>query len=227
MVQRTNDDWLAELTGDRGYERQILAHKDLGRYLHRVALTYLEMRQDNVAGLAGFSWDELETLAQDFVQDTLERLVQDHCAVLRRFRGDGAFTSYAAQIVRRQVAQELRRPYWQRRVFLKEPEVSEDDTASWQIRVEFEDTDPFADPEKTAICQQVGDVLQHCIEGLSARRRDAFWYCEVEGRSAGAVAHFLQSTTNAIYQLVLHAKRDLRDCLRKHKLDASVLENLR
>ena len=130
--------------------------------------------------------------------------------------GDGAFTSYAAQIVRRQVAQGCVDPTGNRRVFLEELEASEDDAASWQPKVEFKETAPSTDPEKVTIYRQVEAILQRCIENLAERRCIAFWYCEVEERSRKQWARFLQSTTTA---------RSISWCFMQTRLHETVFES--
>ncbi len=224
MSQRTNQEWLDELRGDRGQPQQRLAYEDLSRYLYVVAYNYLQMRQADLASLARFALEELAALSEDFVQETLEKLARDDHALLNQFDGSGRFLSWTAQIVRRQAGQELRRPYWQRRELLPEEEHPESDTAEWSPSFKLTAlTDP-SNLENTAILQQVAETLQACFNHLPERRRLAFWGCIVEGRSAEFVAQALDTTENAVYLLVYRAKRGLRKCLREAGLDQDVLK---
>ena len=82
MGQRNNQAWVEELRGDCGSERQSDAHRDLANYLYVVAYNYLRLRQADLRALADFAPDETATLAQDFVQETLEKLARNEFAVL-------------------------------------------------------------------------------------------------------------------------------------------------
>lgn len=85
MTQRSNQDWVQELCGDRGDDAQRLAHQDLARYLYVEAYNYLRLRQADLYRLADFAAEELAALAQDFVQETLEKLARDDFALLGRY----------------------------------------------------------------------------------------------------------------------------------------------
>ncbi len=76
MQHRNNQDWLQELKGDCGVTRQADAHRDLASYLYVVAYNYLRLRQADLRALAVFPDEELAALAQDFVQETLEKLAR-------------------------------------------------------------------------------------------------------------------------------------------------------
>lgn len=226
MPQRNDQDWLDELCGDRGEAQQRLAHEDLSRYLYVVAYNYLRMRQGqaNPAVLANFAPQELAALAQDFVQDTLEKLARDDYALLDQFGRRGRFTAWAAQIVRRQAAQELRRPYWTRRKSVPQVEGVEGETAEWLPSFEFALSSGDAPPENVAMRQEVAGVLQACLKRLPERWALAFWGCVAEERRAEFVANALGTTTTAVYLLVYRAKRQLEKCLGEEGLDRDILE---
>jgi len=226
VSQRSNQDWLDELRGDRGEAQQRLAYEDLSNYLYVVAYNYLRMRQGqaNPAALAAFALEELAALAQDFVQETLEKLARDKHALLAQFAGRGRFTSWAAQIVRREAGQELRKAYWSRRESLPEEEPLERETAEWSPTFEFAVPSGDADPENMVIRQEAAETLQVCLESLPRRWALAFWGCEAEEHSAKFVAAALGTTANAVYMLVYRARRELRKCLREAGLDRDILE---
>lgn len=226
MSQRSNQDWLDELRGDRGEAQQHLAYEDLSNYLYVVAYNYLRMRQDqaNPVALADFAPEELAALAQDFVQETLEKLAREDHALLNQFAGRGRFTSWAAQIVRREAGQELRKAYWSRRESLPEEEPLERETAEWSPSFEFAIPSGGADPENMMIRQEVAETLQACLESLPRRWALAFWGCVAEEHSAKFVADALGTTANAVYMLVYRARRQLRKCLHEASLDQDILE---
>lgn len=222
MVKRNNEAWIAELRGDLGLEAQRNAYKDLDNYLYWVAFRHLGQRQGDVLSLREFDREYLDALAKEFVQDTLEKIVRNHFALLNQFTGAGSFTSWAAMIVTREVGQELRRPYWTRRVPLPKQDTT---TEQWppSIGITLSDT---TSAEKQAILQEVLGQLQLCLEKLKERnhkRAVTFWLCEGEGWSAEEVAAVLDITPNAVLILVYRAKRDLRKCLGGAGLTGDIL----
>ena len=109
---RTNQDWLAELRGDRGQDQQFMAHQDLADYLYTMAYNYI--RQEQKRGDSYMTTtstpEELAILAQRSVQKTLVKLASDDFALLGQFKGEGRFTSWVVGVVSEQVTLELRQP---------------------------------------------------------------------------------------------------------------------
>ena len=73
---RDNQEWVQQLRGDRGGQQQAAAHRDLSSYLYVVAYNYLRLRQADLRALDAFPAEDLAALAQDFVQETLEKLAR-------------------------------------------------------------------------------------------------------------------------------------------------------
>lgn len=223
MAQRSNHDWVQELCGDRGDDAQRLAHQDLARYLYVVAYNYLRLRQGDLYRLASFAAEEIAALAQDFVQETLEKLARDDFALLGRYSAVGNFTSWAAQVVRNQAAMELRKSYWTRRGPLPKAGDGEDNGAEAELAVELADPAGDVDPARQAQQQDVCDLVQRCIDHLPERYRVAVLNCLGDDVSADAVARVLDTTANAVYLIIQRAKRQLRACLEQAGLDRSAL----
>lgn len=201
--QRDNWEWIRDLNGTNGRDAQRRAHADLATYLYVVAFNYLERRRNTVPVLSEFDNDEMAELAQDFVQETLEKLANNKHELLGQYSGAGRFTSWAAQIITNQIASELRRPYWRRRGSLPE-----------DLFMQREDTETPL-PETSAMINELHEVLQSCLDHLSDRYRIAFLRCIVEGDRAEDVATDLDTTSNAVYLLVFRSKRNLRKCVTK------------
>ena len=223
MTQRSNEDWVRELCGDRGQEPQQLAYQKLANYLYVVAYNYLRLRQADLRALADFAPEEVAALAQDFVQETLEKLARNEFALLASFSGAGKFTSWAAQIVRNQAAMELRKSYWARRSALPASDDSEESSEQPSLAQNYADPSVQADPARRAQQQQVHDVLQRCLAGLPERNRLAIVSCIADDVRAEAVAQTLNTTANAVYLLITRTKRQLKDCLQRAGLSRDVL----
>lgn len=196
-ARRTNNDWLSELRGMHGPAPQEAAHRDLANYLYVVAFNYLQQRQHALAILAALDPQELAALAQDFVQDALLKLAQDNGVLLNQFRGEGAFTGWCARLLCNLIARELRRPFWQRRA------PGEEALGRFATR----------SAEQLSQIEQLGAAIKHCLEQLQERRRVAFERCIIHDIPTDEVAHELSTSANGVYQLVFHARRELRLCL--------------
>ena len=223
MGQRNNQAWVEELRGDCGSERQRDAHRDLANYLYVVAYNYLRLRQADLRALADFAPEEVAAVAQDFVQETLEKLARNEFALLTSFSGAGKFTSWAAQIVRNQAAMELRKSYWTRRTALPVGEDSEESSEQPWLAQTLTDTSVGVDPARRAQQQQVQEILQHCLAGLPERNRLAIVSCIADDMRAESVAQTLNTTANAVYLLIARGKRQLKECLQRAGLSRDVL----
>ena len=223
MGQRNNQAWVEELSGDCGSERQSDAHRDLANYLYVVAYNYLRLRQADLRALADFAPEEVAALAQDFVQETLEKLARNEFALLASFSGAGKFTSWAAQIVRNQAAMELRKSYWTRRTPLPASDDSEELSEQPWLAQNLADTSGEVDPARRAQQQQVQDILQHCLARLPERNRLAIVSCIADDVRAELVAQTLNTTANAVYLLIARSKRQLKECLQRAGLSRDVL----
>lgn len=222
MSKRSNEEWLRELRGHAGAPTQRQAHEDLAKYLYVVSYNYLGLRRNDLSALAGFPAEELAALAQDFVQETLERIAREDFALLASYRGAGSFTSWAAQIARNQAAQELRKSYWTRRTPLPQddPDQASDEPG---LSRELPDHSPDADPAHVAQQRQLRELLQACLAGLPEHYRLAVLNCIGDDRGADTVACALNTTANAVYLIIQRAKRQLRRCLEHSGVDRSAL----
>lgn len=208
-----NQDWLDQLRGDRGEVEQELAHQALAVYLYDQVYYYLKDRQaqGNPWRLAGLSQEELPALAHDFVQQTLEKLVDDEFALLTRFRGEGRFISWMKMIVINEARQELRSSYWNRAVswsLSEEPSQLERNMAREEVL--------SADPEKTVMQKELIRAFQTCQAQLDPELFKALFGLVVDRQRATELAVSLQlGSAGKVYQNVKRAKRRLRTCLQK------------
>lgn len=223
MTKRSSEDWVLELRGDCGREPQRLACQDLANYSYIVAYNYLRLRQADLRALADFAPEEMAALAQDFVQESLEKLARNDFTLLAKYSGAGKFTSWAAQVVRNQAAMELRKSYWTRRTPIQASDDSEEDSEQLSPTRDFVDTSGQVDPAQRAQQQQVQDILQRCLAKLPERNRLAIVSCIADDVRAESVAQTLNTTANAVYLLIARGKRQLKECLLGAGLSRDVL----
>lgn len=105
--ERTNQQWLDELSGRCPRTVQQQAHEELARHLCRVAFTYLKQHRSQVLLLHGWTGAELALLARGFVQKQLELLARHDFALLTDFNGQGRFLAWSTQLLYRTMAAKL------------------------------------------------------------------------------------------------------------------------
>jgi RNA polymerase sigma factor (sigma-70 family) len=207
--RRSNQQWLDELCGQNGPDAQRQAHEDLANYLYVVAYNYLVKRQPQVNGLRDWGQEELAALAQDGVQDLLEKFAMDNFAHLKKYSGSGSFTFWSAINLRNQMASLLRRSPFTRR--------------HEGIKGEQSLPEKELEQQKALERAEVVRALEECLNQLSALYRTVLLRCIGGDEEAQSVADALNKTTGAIYLLVMRAKRQVRTCLENKGFGPDVL----
>ena len=209
--KRSNEAWVAELRGECGGNSQQIAYEDLANYLFSVAQNYLYQRASTSPFLAGFDGAEIADIAQDYVQEVLERLAANDHKRLTQYRGAGNFTSWAAVVLHRQIASDLRKFEYAKRA------------AGPTDQILGERPDPSSDVQFDALLGQVREALQHCMDRLEERMREVFYHRLVEELPSKEVAELLDTTVQAVNSLLCRAKPKLRSCLLSAGIDEEIL----
>ncbi|MEZ4709228.1 MAG: sigma-70 family RNA polymerase sigma factor [Caldilineaceae bacterium] len=203
---RTNRQWVDELVGRLGAAKQQQAHADLANYLYIVAYNDLKKQGPDIAMLHNLADQELAAHAQDFVQDVLEKLAQDNFARIHQFRGEGNFTSWAAQIMHRQIIAELRKMCWRRQELLSAEQPIE------ETYIEQGPSNAY-EPEEALLQTDLHEALEVCIAKLPERYRIAFVRRMIDHERAERVAIELKTTANAVNLMLFRARRQLQENL--------------
>lgn len=203
---RSSTEWVSSLTGKDGPQAQQLAHIDLSNYLYVVLYNYLQSRRSGLPAIVAYSDEELITLAQDFVQNYMEKMVKDDYALIGKYKTIGRFTSWAAQVAINMCATEFRHVCWSRQVPMKQQPYWDQQTLL---------------PETAAVRSQIGDVIDSCLAQLPVHYREALVRCVGEGERAADVAADLDVSPNAVYILIHRAK----NAMRKHLTHAGIGPN--
>jgi RNA polymerase sigma-70 factor (ECF subfamily) len=192
-VERTNEQWLADLRGS-GRDQAL---SDLRALLVR-GLRY---------GMATRS-DVTESDLQDFAQDALLKIL----AGLDSFRGESRFTTWAQKIAIHVAYTELRRRHWK--------DVSLQDLLGQHDESDLTPAigcslsalaDPTVLPEQQAAQRMVLDTLQCLIaEELTDRQRQALTAVMIGGMPMEEVAHRMGTNRNALYKLLYDARQRLQ-----------------
>lgn len=190
---RTNEEWIADLTGSS----QDQALSDLRALLVR-GLGAALSDKGNVA----------EADLEDFAQDALLKILDN----LQTFRGESRFTTWAHKIAVRVAYTELRRKRWQdwslERVVEGEDEAKRGDFTPLIL------ADSQAGPEESAIRVALVNVVQETINGrLSKRQRTVMYAAMVEGAPMDEIAEQMDTNRNALYKLMHDARSRLKRSL--------------
>lgn len=221
---RSAQEWLEQVRGDCGRDKQNLACKDLSAYLYKVAYNSLRRRQGlaNPYILTTFGREELAALAEDFMQETMEKLASNNFARLEQFQGKGPFTYWVAVILHHLVADELRKLSWERRDPLPPIFEREDEEAQTFKKV----ISSTISVEKQVMQKLTNEKLQGCLEGLQESRRLALLGIVFKTHRVQELVKALERpSSNAVYMLVREGKRDIKKCLQKAGWDKDVFES--
>jgi RNA polymerase sigma-70 factor (ECF subfamily) len=188
MRERTNEEWLAALSGPGPEREEALA----------------DLRAQLVRGL-GYAMadrpDVTEAHIEGFVQDALLKILSN----LDSFRGESRFTTWAQKIAVHEAFDELRRKRWE--------DVSLDDLID---RYEGDVTpsiltDPEPSPEQRVTQQRLMEMVQRLIEEeLTERQRRAMLAVVFAGMPTKEVARRMDTNRNALYKLMHDARQRLK-----------------
>jgi RNA polymerase sigma-70 factor (ECF subfamily) len=187
MRARTNQQWLADLTG---------AHRDAAlvdlRALLQRGLRYALASRPNVDDEA----------IEDFVQEALLKILDN----LDSFRGESKFTTWAQKIAVNVAFTELRRLRW-RDISLDEMTDSKGLDFVPDLLV-----DRSAPPDQQATQHIFLETLGRLIETeLTDKQRQALVAVQIQGVPLEEVARRMGSNRNAMYKLLHDARRRLKE----------------
>jgi RNA polymerase sigma-70 factor (ECF subfamily) len=186
MQERSNQEWLADLTGPQ----RDAALVDLRALLQR-SLHYALASRPNVDDEA----------IEDFVQEALLKILDN----LDSFRGESKFTTWAQKIAVNVAFTELRRLRWR--------DVSLDEMADSKGLDFVPDmlVDRSAPPDQQAIQHIFLETLGRLIETeLTDKQRQALVAVQIQGVPLEEVARRMGSNRNAMYKLLHDARRRLK-----------------
>lgn len=130
----------------------------------------------------------------DLVQESMIEIV----VALERFRGDSSVRTYAHRIVLRTTAREIAR----RRARSRRFELVADVEAP-----------SASDPERALASRRAIEALYACLDRLSAKRRNAFVLCAIEGLPHEEAAAIEATSVETLRARLKHARGELREHL--------------
>lgn len=223
--ERSNEGWVGSLRGDFGLRAREEAYQALGTILQRQLYRFLLHRQSSVPGLWNKSHEELDELAQEFTQDTVEKLAREHLYNL--FRGEAKFTTFMTRVAQNVVRTELRKGKWSVAVDSFSPQTEYNlENEGTLPSLMLEDTSQLS-PEVRVILEALWRAIGHCVDGLPERWRQAFIDRELHKLSMEeAKRHLKTDSDQVIFNLVHRARKRLKQCLRENDWDLDGLSDL-
>jgi RNA polymerase sigma-70 factor (ECF subfamily) len=219
-VNRSNEQWLAELAKDADPDAHAAALEDLRVRLQRSILYYLSQDRSDLRDL---SRQELTRMAEDLAQDATLRVIDN----LDNFRGESQFTTWANRIAVRMAISDLRRARYK--------DFSLDNlTADGELLpatgASTGDSVTTPAPPNPETAAERADVLARInaamAEALTERQYQALAAIALDGVPMDVVAERMGTNRNALYKLVHDARRKLRAHLEVQGLSMDYMMNL-
>jgi len=207
MSKRTNEEWLEDLRAEGS--RRAGALTDLRSRLTRGMLFYLRSERSDLADLPQ---EELQHMAEDFVQDAILKVMDN----LDSFRGESQFTTWASKIATRVAISELRRARY--KDFSLEYLTAEGETMPSITSLDIA-PQQGPQPESYAERRELLDVLRQGIDNvLTERQRAALTAYTVKGVPIEEIAQRMNTNRNALYKLVHDARVKLKKYIEEQGL---------
>jgi RNA polymerase sigma-70 factor, ECF subfamily len=214
MIERTNEQWVADLTGSTAAQAQAL--QDLRERLQRGIFYYLSRERSDLAQL---STQELTQMAEDLAQDATLRVMEN----LDSFRGDSRFTTWATKIAVRVAISDLRRARY--KDFRLDDLTAEDELLP--AAANLNNHNPLPNPESAAERSDVMTKIDSALrEALTDRQYQALEAVALRGVPLEVVAEQMGTNRNALYKLVHDARRKLRSSLESQGLSMDYMMDL-
>ncbi|MCW5875655.1 MAG: sigma-70 family RNA polymerase sigma factor [Anaerolineales bacterium] len=157
------------------------------------------------AALAGRVQHDMDSLAEDFAQEALLKILNS----LDTFRGESRFTTWAQKIAVHVALSELRRRRWRDIPLQTFTESADGEELTPSLL-----TDRSPQPERLASQRELlGTVEQLIFEELTERQRTAMLAILQDGMPLAELAERLDTNPNALYKLLHDARQRLRQKL--------------
>jgi RNA polymerase sigma-70 factor (ECF subfamily) len=209
MSERTNEQWLADLQSEG--PRRNHALEDLRARLERGLLFYLSQQHSYLGNRPA---EEIEHMAQDFVQEALLRILDN----LDTFRGESQFITWASKVATRVAISELRRARYKDYSLEHLTAEGEIMPALASTALTSEETSrPELQAERQEALRQLDEAIR---EALTERQRLALLAHVIDGVPVEEIARRMNTNRNALYKLVHDARLKLKQYMEKQGLPA-------
>ena len=213
-TDRTNEQWLADLSGPPDTQAQTAAIEDLRQRLQRAICYYLSRERSDLQNLPV---QEINQMAEDLAQDATMRVIEN----LESFRGDSRFTTWATKIAVRVAISDLRRSHY--KDFSLDGLTAEGELLPATLNHDGQPPTPESAAERDDVLAKVSRAFQ---EALTERQYQALAAVALEGVPLEIVAERMGTNRNALYKLLHDARRKLRRHLESQGLSIEYMMDL-
>lgn len=214
MIERTNEEWLADLSGPP--EKQTHALEDLRQRLQRSIFYYLNHERSDLRDLSN---QEITRMAEDLAQDATLRVIEN----LEHFRGESRFTTWANKIAVRLAISDLRRARYKDFSLDHITADGEIQPVTLSAPTSSAPPNPETAAERADVMNKISAALQ---EALTERQYQALVAVALQGVPMDVVAEQMDTNRNALYKLLHDARRKLRSYLEAEGLSIDYMINL-
>lgn len=216
MIERSNEQWLADLAGEP--EQQSAALQDLRERLQRSIFYYLNHERSDLRDLSN---QEITRMAEDLAQEATLRVMQN----VAHFRGESRFTTWANKIAVRLAISDLRRARY--KDFSLENLTADGELSPIASNPTPAGGNNLPNPEtaveRTDVMAKIGSAMQ---EALTERQYRALVAVALQGIAMDVVAEQMGTNRNALYKLLHDARRKLRSHLESQGLPVDYVMDL-
>lgn len=214
MTERSNQQWLAHLTGPPAEQESAL--EALRVRLQRGIFYYLSRDRSDLSHLSS---QDLSQMAEDLAQDAVLRVLDN----LDSFRGDSRFTTWATKIAVRVAISDLRRARY--KDFRLDDLTAEDELLPLNASASVSNhlPNPESAAERADVMTKISTALS---EALTERQYQALDAVALRGVPLEIVAEQMGTNRNALYKLVHDARRKLRAHLEAQGLSVEYMLDL-
>lgn len=215
MTERTNEQWLADLTSKGAARAEAL--KDLRARLERGLMFYLTHDRSDLADRPA---EEIREMAEDFAQDALLKVLDN----LDTFRGESQFITWASKIAARVAISELRRARYRDFSLDHLTAGGELMPSITSLAISPEEAPyPESFTERQDVLNQIDEALTHA---LTERQRVALTAVVLDGVPIEEVAERMNTNRNALYKLLHDARLKLKTYMERQGLNLDYILTL-
>lgn len=200
MRQRTNEQWVAELSGEFSSEFSRDGH---GAQPEDEALEDLRevLERGLKAALAGRLGADLDATVEDFAQDGLIKILRS----LDSFRGESSFTTWAQKIAVHEAFKELRRQRWRDLSLQDHLEQRGEANAGHEMVANSPSTPEDETTQKATLA-----AVKRLIEQELTEHQRNVMVAVVEGMPPEEVARRTGTNRGAVYKTIHDARQRLK-----------------
>lgn len=218
-AKRSNEEWLRDLQQEGSLAQQ-LAYQDLGAFLRIELYRYILSRRSHLPLLAELDTEDLEWLADDFVQQALISLHEGK----ESFEDRGSFLGFAKVIGLNEARNEFRRKRWH---IANTPLAVNPDSSDVPWNPTYSELPDLKNlpPDVDVVLKEVLEIVYETVKNdLTENQSVAFVAFYLNDVPTSDIAIYFGKSNNAVSLLLDQGRKKIRGRLLGKGYDNQVLE---